>query len=144
MSRVDEPAGQRVGDEPPGAKPPAPPTPSAPDQAAPPNAATVIPSAEYGQWARNQRPPGTVYGGPGQRGHHPAAAVPGPSTLENSGSLTGHILAHGTPDVAEQKSRTKVIVIMAVIAASLIAVGLVASGFLGESVRAVFGGLLTE
>jgi hypothetical protein len=100
-----------------------------PANQAPPNAAPIVPSAEYGQWARNQRPPGTVYGGPGQRGHAPAG---GGAPAENSGSLTGHILAQGSADVAEPRNHAKVIMVMTLITAALIAVGVVVSGLVGR------------
>jgi hypothetical protein len=100
-----------------------------PANQAPPNAAPIVPSAEYGQWARNQRPPGTVYGGPGQRGHAPAG---GGASAENSGSLTGHILAQGSADVAEPRDHAKVIMVMTLITAALIAVGVVVSGLVGR------------
>lgn len=42
--------------------------------------------------------------------------LPGASSMENSGSLTGHILSQGSADVPPPKSRTaKVVVIILVI-----------------------------
>jgi hypothetical protein len=104
---------------------------------APPNAAPIVPSAEYGQWARNQRALGTVYGGPGQWGP-PASEGAHAAGLESSGSLTGHILAQGDTDAIESRSHTKVILIMTAIAAALIVVGVVLSGLLGWPVPDLF------
>jgi hypothetical protein len=91
-------------------------------------------SPQYGDWARGQRPQGTVYGGaaPSQD------AGPGPTTsplaieytqgMENSGSLTGHILAQGRPDTPDTRpgSSKKVIILMMVIGL-LVVGGLVAA-----------------
>jgi hypothetical protein len=102
----------------------------------PPDPPEAIPtSPQYGEWARNQRPQGTVYGGrppePEQPGQYPPGqtyAAPtassleysggsGPLPLESSGSLTGHILAQGRPDVVEPQrrgSRTVIIVLVTI------------------------------
>lgn len=58
-------------------------------------------SEYYSQWARNQRPHGNVYGGYGT-----AVAPVQDDGLENSGSLTGQILAGGRPDTEPARGST--------------------------------------
>jgi hypothetical protein len=85
----------------------------------PPAPAQPTPSSRYGEWARSQRPQGTVYG---RGGSVPVAVFPSGTALENSGSLTGHILSQGAADVPPPKSRTaRVIVIIVVILLILVA-----------------------
>jgi hypothetical protein len=80
-------------------------------------------SAQYGQWARGQRPEGTVYGGVGP--DLTEMQRPGIMSLENSGSLTGHILAQGRPDTAEESSGgSRTVVIVLVMVGLLIVLGL--------------------
>jgi hypothetical protein len=106
-------------------------------------------SPQYGEWARSQRPQGTVYGSrppqpgtgsgapaqeqpgqylPGQFYAAPAASSPelhsggsGPLPLEGSGSLTGHILAQGRPDVTETKPRASRTIIMVLVTIGVLA-----------------------
>jgi hypothetical protein len=59
---------------------------------------------------------GTVYGG-GEGPGFATVSLPAGSPLENSGSLTGHILAQGWADTPAERSRTTRVVI--VLAASL-------------------------
>jgi hypothetical protein len=89
-------------------------------------------SAQYGEWARGQRPQGMVYGaaGPDAADRTPAwsSVEGGPPTgsLENSGSLTGHILAQGRPDEPEGASaRSRTVVTVLIVVGLLIMVGLV-------------------
>ncbi|MEN3307401.1 MAG: hypothetical protein V7603_3603 [Micromonosporaceae bacterium] len=106
-------------------------------------------SPQYGEWARGQRPQGTVYGSrppqpgtdtgapaqeqpgqyqPGQFYAGPAASSleyhsggPGPLPLDGSGSLTGHILAQGRPDVPESKPRGSRTVIITLVTIAVLA-----------------------
>jgi hypothetical protein len=125
-------------DLPPPPPPPAPPPAATSGKSAPVNGVTngtaragdpwsggaIAPatSSQYGQWARQQRPQGTVYGGsaPSQdRG-------PGnTSTAEPSGSLTGHILAQGRPIEAagERSGVTRGVIIGMVVVCVLILLG---------------------
>lgn len=86
--------------------------------------------------------PGTVYGaGPGA-GRMTMALPPG-HPLENSGSLTGHILAQGWADAPTSNSNTaKVVLAMLVGLGILIAVGLVIVLAAGDAFKSLFGGLL--
>ncbi|HEY2950125.1 MAG TPA: hypothetical protein VGJ53_17290 [Micromonosporaceae bacterium] len=113
----------------------------------PPSAVPVVASAEYGQWARNQRPDGSVYGrpgGPASRG--PAMAEGGPpASQENSGSLTGHILGHGQMDVARSTNSTARVILRAtLVVAALVAVGLLVAALMSGSLGAVFAGLFGQ
>jgi hypothetical protein len=122
-------------------------TPASPPAPDPPPAAgaqpqSPAPSARYGEWARgqrspaNQRPQGTVYG----RGAAvPVAVFPTGTALENSGSLTGHILSQGAADVPPPKARTaRVIVIIVVILLVLVAGGLAVAYFAQDWVNGLF------
>ncbi|MEO3748494.1 hypothetical protein [Plantactinospora sp. B5E13] len=105
----------------------------------PAQATTSAPPAQYGDGARGQQPGGTVYGG-----------AAGTSTsamrdqVENSGSLTGHILAQGWADTPTQQSNNnkKVVLVLLVGLAFLVAVGLLVVLLVGDSFNSLFGGLL--
>lgn len=101
----------------------APPVPWAvPAPAAPPPGEFAPPiSPQYGDWARQQRVPGNIYGGV------PPVADPGqqPPGFDTSNSLSGQILGDGSPDDPRRGSKA-VIVIMLVIGALVIG-GLVAA-----------------
>jgi hypothetical protein len=122
------------------AAPPLPPPPPIPQQAPPPaeppragdpmwpepNAAPST-SSQYGDWARRQRPQGTVYGG-APPAHDPARNAPGPTGYETSGSLTGHILAQGHPDTGGRSSGgSKAVIIIMIIMGVLVVGGLAAA-----------------
>jgi uncharacterized membrane protein YccC len=50
----------------------------------------------------------------------------GPLALDNSGSLTGHILAQGRPDTAEARSGgSKAVIVTLVVTSILVVAGLV-------------------
>jgi hypothetical protein len=109
-------------------------------QSAPPATGQPAGGAQYNQWARGQRPGGTVYGA----GQVPATFNPA-SPLETSGSLTGHILAQGAPDTPPAKSRTtKVVIIMLVVLALVVMVGLLAGVFLRDTLTTMFDAFLSD
>jgi hypothetical protein len=84
-------------------------------------------SAQYGEWARQQRPQGTVYGGVAPSQDRVPPGSNGAASLEpSSGSLTGHILSQGRPlDVAgERSSGSRVVVIAMVAVCVLVLLGL--------------------
>ena len=112
------------------------PPPASPPPAVPPT------SSQYGNWARRQRPQGTVYGGapPGydRPANQPAAydaarSYPGPgsyqgaeparSGFETSGSLTGHILGQGQAE-REGSASSKVVMIILVLMSLVVVSGL--------------------
>jgi hypothetical protein len=122
------------------------PRPSYPAHEAPQEAPESVPtSPQYGEWARGQRPQGTVYGSrpqpgtdtgaqeqpgqyrPGQFYAAPAASSleisggSGPLPFESSGSLTGHILAQGRPDVPEPKPRGSRTIIITLVTIGVLA-----------------------
>jgi hypothetical protein len=109
----------------------------APPTGLPPNgppAAAISP--EYSQWARNQHAQGNVYGG-----YNPNSSAN--SSLENSGSLTGHILAQGLADTAPQRGRTtKVIMIMSVVLGVAVVIGLLAATVASKTISGLLGGMV--
>jgi hypothetical protein len=84
-------------------------------------------SDRYGDWARSGRPQGTVYGG-----------QPGPMVTENSGSLTGHILAQGHPVVPLPSTGRSKFMVMVVVLVGLLVLGAIVAGI------AVVSGMLTR
>lgn len=88
--------------------------PSAPERAQPA-------SDRYGDWARSGRPQGTVYGG--QPGPSPV-----PVAAENSGSLTGHILAQGHPVVPLPSTGRSKFMVTVVVLVSLLVLGAIGAG----------------
>jgi hypothetical protein len=93
--------------------------PAAPERAAPA-------SDRYGEWARAGRPQGTVYGGPV------------PMVAENSGSLTGHILAQGHPVVPLPSTGRSKFMVIVVVLVCLLVLGAVVAGV------TVVSGMLTH
>jgi len=94
--------------------------------------------SQYGQWARAQRPQGTVYGG---NAPLPPAL---PRSLDSSGSLTGHILARGAPDVLPPKSRTaRVIVILGVALGTVVVASFVIAIFFRDTITQLFNGFFS-
>jgi hypothetical protein len=82
-------------------------------------------SSQYGEWARQQRPAGTVYGATAPGQDRPAFAPGGTQSMEVSGSLTGHILAHGRPveaPVEKSGGSRGVIIAMVVVCVVILAV----------------------
>ena len=91
-----------------------------------PNAAPS-PSSQYGDWARRQRPQGTVYGG-APPAHDPARGATGPGGYETSGSLTGHILSQGHPDNDDRPSNgSRAVIIIMIVMGVLVVGGLAAA-----------------
>jgi hypothetical protein len=85
---------------------------------------------------------GTTYGGTDAPGAgEMTMALPGGDPLENSGSLTGHILAQGRADAAQPESNTaKVVLVGILLLVTLIVIGLVAAIVAGDTVNNLFGG----
>lgn len=101
-----------------------------PVSAGPPPAARygnppTIPPAPAADGVPQQRGQGTVYG----TGGYPAIdmTMPVSDPVENSGSLTGHILAQGWYDapVDQRRSNLKVVIAMLAVLGLLVAVSLV-------------------
>jgi len=123
------------------AAPPLPPPPPMPAQPAPPpitqrQSAPVWPteppqtSPQYGEWARQQRPQGTVYGGAppahDPRGPNPPYQSNASYHPEASGSLTGHILSQGRED-SDGSGGSRAVFIIIGIMALLVVGGLAAA-----------------
>ncbi|MDG4790584.1 hypothetical protein O7626_32515 [Micromonospora sp. WMMD1102] len=118
-----------------------------------PNLPGVGPTAPhspgYRDWARDQRVEtggaatdqrGTVYGGPEG---HVTVSMP-VNAVENSGSLTGHILAQGWTDTPAQKTdNAKVVLVLLVGLGILVAIGLLVVLMLGDAFNNLFDGLLS-
>lgn len=111
----------------------------------PPAAATQpirLPSSDRATTPQDGR--GTVYGGPG--GTAPAemtVAIPTGNPVENTGSLTGHILAQGWTDTPTGNAGTgKMIAVLAAGLVVLVAIGLLVVFAAGDTFSSLFGGLL--
>ena len=92
---------------------------------------------QYGDWARRQRPQGTVYGSQALATGRSAATN---SPLEHSGSLTGHLLSQGSAEPAPKSRTTRVIVIMTVVLSLLVIIGLVVAVFARNALLNLIGG----
>lgn len=105
-------------------------------------------AADYGAWAKAQRPSGRLYGNPDGAG--PAqmtTAIPGNHPLEASGSLTGsltgHIIRQGRPDAPTPKRNiAKVGIVLVVGLVVLAAIGLLVVLTIGDSFNSIFDGLI--
>ena len=95
----------------------------------------ATPGGQYEQWARAQRPQGTVYGS-----RAATARPPAEHPVEYSGSLTGHLLNQGSQAPPPKDRNTRVIVIMTVVIAVLIIVGLVVAVFARDQLLGVLRG----
>nr|QLJ98906.1 hypothetical protein HZU44_01450 [Micromonospora carbonacea] len=84
-----------------------------------------------------------VYGtdGPG----FATVALPTGNQLDNSGSLTGHILAQGWTDAPAARSSTaKVVIVMAASLGLLVAIGVLVVLLAGDAMDGLVGGLLNS
>lgn len=101
----------------------------------------------YGKWARNERgSAGTVYGAQGGTQVATGSADGGSSPLENSGSLTGHILSQGLEDADDDEEPAKsgnlrVIIIIAVIVVVLVVGGYFTVTLARDFMDSVFSGV---
>ncbi|MDG4774311.1 hypothetical protein [Solwaraspora sp. WMMD792] len=86
---------------------------------------------------------GLPMGAPGGMSGAPGGVVFNPA-VENSGSLTGHILAQGWADLPEREDRstTKVVLAMVVGLAVMVVIGIVAVLAVGNTFTDIFDGLL--
>ncbi|WP_405092037.1 hypothetical protein OG767_02920 [Micromonospora sp. NBC_01392] len=136
----------------PGAQPVWPPTsaPPAPAVPAPPTWPPPAASARQTETTPPVRPQlgsqdlaGTAYGGTEGPGFA-TVALPQSSPSENTGSLTGHILAQGwaedTP--ATRASNTKVIIVLAVALTALIAISLLVVFLANDALSGLTGTVL--
>lgn len=89
------------------------------------------------------RAEGTVYGaGHGERDR--TRSVPAGS-LENSGSLTGHILAQGWSDTpSSNRNNTKVVLIMLLVLTGMVGLGLAVVLAAGDGFNTLFDGLINR
>jgi hypothetical protein len=104
-------------------------------------------AAEYDRWAKgqSQRPHGRVYGNPDGPGpaQMTTALSRGGHPLENSGSLTGHILSQGQVDrPAPKRNVAKVAIVLVVILVVLAGVGAAVVFGVGDSFNKLFEGLI--
>jgi hypothetical protein len=97
----------------------------------------VAASAEYNQWARGQRrESGTVYSPPARPDDTSGRGVPSNPAIENTGSLTGHILSpQRWTNNSNSNNSTRVVVIFGGVAAAILLVGIIASIVLGDLVK---------
>ncbi|MEQ4304830.1 hypothetical protein ABNF97_26195 [Plantactinospora sp. B6F1] len=90
---------------------------------------------------QEQRAAGTVYGGPEG---HVTVSMP-TNQVENSGSLTGHILAQGWTDTPAQRTDTgKVVLVLLIGLGILVVIGLLVVLLAGDAFNNLFDGLLTS
>jgi hypothetical protein len=112
-----------------------------PSWAATPSSAQVsLPGPAVGS-VPQQRSAGTVYGGAGA---YPEMTMPVPaSSLESSGSLTGHILAQGWVDTPHTRRRgnTKTVVVMLLVLGGMIGVSVLFLFTAGDAISRFFMGL---
>jgi hypothetical protein len=114
------------------AVPPAPALPSWPESLNPTAPGASPAAADYHRWAQGQRT-GRLYGQQEEpefvTGGYPAA------TLENSGSLTGHILAQGRTDgIPVKRGYAKVGLFLAVGLGVLVGIGVLVVLFVSNSI----------
>ncbi|WP_433212863.1 hypothetical protein ACQP00_00825 [Dactylosporangium sp. CS-047395] len=103
----------------------------------------------YGTWARRERASaGTVYGGKDGASPLPLPSTGGGSPLENTGSLTGHILSQGTAESDDDEEPRKsgngrVFLIIGVMVVVLLVGGYFAVTLAHNFIDGVFGGVST-
>ncbi|TDC69890.1 hypothetical protein E1193_30230 [Micromonospora sp. KC606] len=85
-----------------------------------------------------------AYGGDGPTSA--TIAFPAGNPVENSGSLTGHILAQGwTDNPAAEKSRTaRVVVVLATALALLVAMGVLVVLLAGDAMNGLVGNMIDK
>ncbi|SCL16709.1 hypothetical protein GA0074694_1728 [Micromonospora inyonensis] len=89
--------------------------------------------------------PGTVYGGSATDGPGFATvALPSGNPVENTGSLTGHILAQGWTDTPTERSRstTRVVIVLAASLVLLVAIGLLVVLIANDAMGGLMGNLI--
>ena len=113
-----------------------------PTVAAGPEATQVVPTSGV----PHQR--GTVYGGADAGGVVGDMTIAVPThayqdAVENTGSLTGHILSQGWSDINQQASRNnrKVVLIMAAVLVALVGVSLLVIITANDFITGFFGGI---
>jgi hypothetical protein len=111
---------------------------------------TTLPTVEPGSAGRQpvddqQRSRGTVYGGLGGPGPGDMTiAVRTGNPVDNTGSLTGHILAQGWTDTPTSTAGTaKMLGVLVAGLAVLVAIGLLVVFTAGDTFSNLFGGLLS-
>ncbi|KKJ96776.1 hypothetical protein [Micromonospora sp. HK10] len=119
---------------------PPPASPSAPGAAAGRTYSAGRPADRAGQQAAPDLS-GTRYGGTEGPGFTTVSFPPG-NPLENSGSLTGHILAQGWAEdgPATRSSNTRVVIVLAVALSVLIAISLLVVFLANDALRGLTGG----
>lgn len=115
--------------------PPAAALPSWPESINPTAPGSTPAAADYSRWAQGQRT-GRLYG---QHDEPPTTGYPA-ATLENSGSLTGHILAQGhTDSMPAKRSYAKVGLFLAIGLGLLIGIGVLVVLFISNSITGFLG-----
>jgi len=132
---------------PPPAPAPAPPFPPPPATsraaATAPGAGITAPSgARSGGYDGGPDLAGTVYGGGTDGPAFATVALP-TNAVENSGSLTGHILAQGWADTPAEKSRsTRAMIVLAVALGLLVLISVLLVLVAGDAVSGLVGNVL--
>ncbi|MGK5676171.1 hypothetical protein ACSNOB_25410 [Micromonospora sp. URMC 106] len=89
---------------------------------------------------------GTIYGGGTDGPGFATVSFPTNNPLENSGSLTGHILAQGWAETPteERSSTTKVVIVLAASLGLLVAISVLVVLLATDTIGGLVGGVLTE
>lgn len=89
---------------------------------------------------------GTIYGGGTDGPGFATVSFPTNNPLENSGSLTGHILAQGWTETPteERSSTTKVVIVLAASLGLLVAISVLVVLLSTDTVGGLVGGVLTK
>jgi hypothetical protein len=91
-------------------------------------------AADYHRWAQGQRPGGRLYGN-AEEPQVPRQTPYPAATMENSGSLTGHILAQGHTDaIPTKRSYAKVGLFLAIGFGVLVGIGVLVALFVSNSI----------
>ncbi|WBB77990.1 hypothetical protein O7606_17220 [Micromonospora sp. WMMD882] len=127
--------------------PPAPPTPATGTPASGAPATGARPTGTAGVGVGSVGTPnrsGTIYGGSVTEGPGFATvAFPAGNPVENTGSLTGHILAQGWADApAERSSTTKVVLVLVALLGLLVAISLVVVLMANDALGGLFQNLI--
>ncbi|KOX15162.1 hypothetical protein ADK66_02615 [Micromonospora sp. NRRL B-16802] len=86
---------------------------------------------------------GTVYGG-GEGPGFATIALPANAAVENSGSLTGHILAQGWADTPAEPSRnTRVVIVLIAALGLLVAISVLVVLLAGDAMDSLVGSVLS-
>ncbi|MEH1026426.1 hypothetical protein V6W11_01600 [Micromonospora profundi] len=104
---------------------------------------TAAAGAQHGKRDGRSDLSGTVYGG-GEGPGFATIALPANAAVENSGSLTGHILAQGWADTPAEPSRnTRVVIVLIAALGLLVAISVLVVLLAGDAMDSLVGSVLS-